>query len=218
MDFGSKTSAAAICLIRATTNSTWRLRVGEVKSVKGYTFSRSDGGWHTCEVPTIVRYHEGAVVWGYGAIPSESGERAQVAERFKLPLNDNPKTRDECSHIEQTMPMLRCGRRMTVDEATKDFITQLLHHIHEALKNYKYEEGDDVHLICTVPAMWTIAGKQRTIRAVEYASRASGFSISNGISLCSEPEAATAYCIQMFEQIRFKVCTLRFCSSQCIQS
>lgn len=210
MDFGSTFSAAATCL---TSESTEVCTAGEVKTVQGFPRAQAGitgSGAATQEVPTKVRYEQGGeyVRWGWDvvSIMNRGGHRTMpghVIELFKPGLDDDERNRDARRNIEEALLTLPFAK--SVDEVVEDFLAKLLSHIRTRLSRVGYRPIDNVHFTCTVPAMWSIRAKRRTIQAIERARESSGFVAGRSVKICSEPEAATAYVIRCLRNIQWKV-------------
>jgi hypothetical protein len=209
VDLGSTFSAAAYCLTSASTD---RCTAGIVQPVVGYKRTQGDKTYSLAryEVPTKVRYEDGGrhVRWGWDVVSfmDRGMDRTipgHVVELFKPGLDDHANTRDARRQIDETLAGLPFAK--SVDQLVLDFLTKLLQHIKTRLQAVGYQDDDNVHLTCTVPAMWSMRAKRRTIKAVEKAKEASGFAFGKSVSLCLEPEAATAYVFHRFENIQLKV-------------
>ncbi|KAF2187999.1 hypothetical protein K469DRAFT_748795 [Zopfia rhizophila CBS 207.26] len=206
MDFGSTFSAASFCLTSASTDF---CPAGIVQAISRYMCARGDSSRTKCDVPTKVRYEKGGrhVRWGWDVTTCMSNGidkiiPGDVIELFKPGLDDHERTQTARHELGVTLATLPFDK--SVDEVVVDFITKLLQHVKARLSAVGYEDGDTVHIICTVPAIWSIRARRRTIKAVEEAKKASGFTVGKNVSLCSEPEAAAAYVFHKFGHIKLK--------------
>lgn len=120
--------------------------------------------------------------------------------RFKSGLNGDP----EAKELEERLKQLPFKK--TADDVGADFLTGLLHQAkcYMLSKGYKPECGDQVNFIITVPAMWTLKGRQLTHKALDRARHSTVFHIGS-LKLCLEPTAQAAYMFRVSEQINLKV-------------
>lgn len=212
LDLGSTFSAVSYCLTSDTTDN---CTAGEIRTVQGYkaaSRNRSDT-LRNREVPTKVRYELGGNIrWGWDAARLvEKGLDRNIpgcmVDLFKPGLDDKNETREERRHIEELLIRLQSEFSLTktVDDVVADFLENLLHHVKDQLEPCGYRDDDSVQLTCTVPAMWSIKAKRRTLAAVKKAAELCTFRLDNNIVLLSEPEAATAYVQRKNDRLRFKV-------------
>jgi molecular chaperone DnaK (HSP70) len=134
-----------------------------------------------------------------------------VVELFKAGLDEREIYKDSRRQIEETLAALPFPK--SVDEVTTDFLVKILQHIKSRLEALPYHSNDLVHLTITVPAMWTLRSRRRTIKAVEHAAQVAHLHFTKNIYLCLEPEAAAAYVFRHTENIPWKVCTLYMINS-----
>ena len=212
IDLGSTFSAASYCLTSDTTDD---CTAGEIKSVQNYkaaSRNRSDT-LRNLEVPSKLRYELGGNIrWGWDAdgLVEKGLDRdipGFMVDLFKPGLDDRNETREERRHIEELLVRLQSEFSLTktVDDVVADFLKQLLRHVKKQLEPCGYRDDDSVQLACTVPAMWSIKAKRRTVAAAKKAAELCRFRLDDNITFLSEPEAATAYVQRKNNHLRFKV-------------
>jgi hypothetical protein len=210
IDFGSTFSAVAYCL--TSDSIEFGCKAGDVCSITSYPRRQGDKSLNfvRSEVPTKVRYEqEGRYKrWGWDVVYHQDNGLyrtipGHLLELFKSGLDDHESSLEARNSLSESLSQLPFQK--SVDDVVFDYLTKLLKHAKTRLEAIGYHEGDNVHLTCTVPAMWSIRAKRRTINAAEKARREVGFSLGKSVSLCSEPEAATAYVFHKFENIKLRV-------------
>ena len=94
---------------------------------------------------------------------------------FKPPLDDRDHTKGDRDRIEAALTKLPGGK--TVDRVVTDFLRLLLIHVKSRMIQSGYDERDIVHLTCTVPAIWPLRAKRRTLNNFSKACKSAGFRI-----------------------------------------
>jgi hypothetical protein len=210
IDFGSTFSAVAFCL--TSDSIEFGCQAGEVCSITAYPRRQGDKSLNfvRSEVPTKLRYEQGGQYkrWGWDVVYHEDNGLyrtipGHLLELFKCGLDDHESSLDARDRLGESLSQLPFQK--SVDEVVLDYLTKLLMHAKTRLEAIGYHEGDKVHFTFTVPAMWSIRARRRTIIAAENAKKQAGFSLGKSVSLCSEPEAATAYVFHKFENIKLRV-------------
>ncbi|CAI6268735.1 unnamed protein product [Periconia digitata] len=158
------------------------------------------------KVPTELAYSQTAsdpakptpsIRWGFQFKPEESRLRC-----IKLFLDKSQKLPSFVSPIE-TAAQLRQSQK-TVMEAVSDYLAQIHKHTMETLSR-RYGETfmgmTKTQFVLTVPAVWSDAAKDATLRAAEKA----GMGSQGDLKLISEPEAAAVYTLKAIQPNNLKI-------------
>ncbi|GAW17700.1 hypothetical protein ANO14919_071650 [Xylariales sp. No.14919] len=147
------------------------------------------------KVPTQIRYlSDGGFEWGF-QIPRET-DHSEVHRLFKLALQPNAFRRSTNAIGHVRLPD-------NVDRIITDFMSGIFNHalriIFERLGNML--GGIPIHVVITVPMIWSDLSKERTIQAFR---RIPNLPESVTASLLSEPEAAAISAFSDFEKVSLK--------------
>ncbi|RYP72951.1 hypothetical protein DL769_004351 [Monosporascus sp. CRB-8-3] len=158
----------------------------------------------TPKVPSAIYYDQdgsGSMSWGHD-IPA----KARPIRWFKLLLLDDAdlqKYIKYSSHVEDTKAAIRKLNKDAI-EVTADFLRQLWRHSLAMIKEAKGDalvESTPIHVVVTVPAIWTDYARDRMRKAVDLAGicapRLCG---KTKLSLISEPEAAALSTLREFSR------------------
>ena len=137
------------------------------------------------------------IKWGFQFKPEETRLRC-----IKLFLDRSHKLPHFVSPLE-TAAQLRKYEK-TVMEAVSDYLNQLYKHTMETLTR-RYGETfmsmTKVQFVLTVPAVWSDAAKDSTLKAAEKA----GMGNKGELKLISEPEAAAVYTLKAIQPNHLKI-------------
>ncbi|KAF2190811.1 Hsp70 family protein-like protein [Zopfia rhizophila CBS 207.26] len=137
------------------------------------------------------------IKWGFQFKPEETRLRC-----IKLFLDRNHKLPHFVSPLE-TAAQLRKYEK-TVMEAVTDYLGQIYKHTMETLTR-RYGETfmnmTKVQFVLTVPAVWSDAAKDATLKAAEKA----GMGNRHDLKLISEPEAAAVYTLKAIQPNHLKI-------------
>jgi molecular chaperone DnaK (HSP70) len=137
------------------------------------------------------------IKWGFQFKPEETRLRC-----IKLFLDRNHKLPHFVSPLE-TAAQLRKYEK-TVMEAVTDYLGQIHKHTMETLTR-RYGETfmgmTKVQFVLTVPAVWSDAAKDATLKAAEKA----GMGNKGDLRLISEPEAAAVYTLKAIQPNHLKI-------------
>lgn len=139
------------------------------------------------KVPSIISYTDDGKVksWGY-----EVGQRDNLSLGWlKIMLEsgaEEPKYLTGVKHITNDNSAILESLGKTVDDVVSDFLGELWRYTKEDIRKRvsRTTWEDSVHVVLTVPAVWSGAAKERTIEAARRAG------IGGSLTLLSEPEAA----------------------------
>ncbi|UPL01930.1 hypothetical protein LCI18_012864 [Fusarium solani-melongenae] len=135
------------------------------------------------KVPTIISYQNGGVAnWGY-----EVGLKEDAFRWIKILLEPKSKYADEELHVQGSSNLL--GRvNKTVEEVVSDYLrliwTYTKENIRKRVGDNDWENNFTLQVVLTVPAMWSHAAKDKTLKAARRAG------LPQDIRLVTEPEAA----------------------------
>ncbi|KAI5270545.1 actin-like ATPase domain-containing protein [Aureobasidium subglaciale] len=135
--------------------------------------------------------------WGFPA----SKDKGSL-QMLKLLLDPQQELPAYVSRARLEAQLTKIGRSAV--EATADFLEKLRAHALEALeKRYgkAFMASTKIEYILTVPAVWSDAAKDATLRAAEMA----GFSKSRNLQMITEPEAAGLYALKQMEGVTLAV-------------
>ncbi|KAF2027542.1 actin-like ATPase domain-containing protein [Setomelanomma holmii] len=155
----------------------------------GYTEAAPSNG-STSSLETSTKPAQ-VIKWGFQFKPEETRLRC-----IKLFLDRNQKLPHFVSPLE-TAAQLRKFEK-TVMEAVSDYLAQIYKHTMETLTR-RYGETfmslTKVQFVLTVPAVWSDAAKDATLKAAEKA----GMGKRHELQLISEPEAAAVYTLKAIQ-------------------
>lgn len=174
-------------------------------TVEAHDFS---SGITSDKVPTEIGYNEPlqkdsnfsveksakpaqGIKWGFQFKPEETRLRC-----IKLFLDRNQKLPHYVSPLETAAQLRKYDK--TVIEAVSDYLSQIYKHTIETLTR-RYGETfmsmTKVEFVLTVPAVWSDAAKDSTLKAAEKA----GMGNRHELKLISEPEAAAVYTLKAIQ-------------------
>ncbi|EEU38428.1 uncharacterized protein NECHADRAFT_88549 [Fusarium vanettenii 77-13-4] len=135
------------------------------------------------KVPTIISYQNGGVAnWGY-----EVGLKEDAFRWIKILLEPKSKYADEELHVQGSSNLLGKVNK-TVEEVVSDYLrliwTYTKENIRKRVGDSDWENNFTLQVVLTVPAMWTPAAKDKTLKAAQRAG------LPQDIRLVTEPEAA----------------------------
>lgn len=151
---------------------------------------------NTTPVSGIKRNWNGEVInntkfrWGFEIKPDETRLRC-----LKLRLDPRQKLPDYVSEEELCKELQKSGK--TAEEAISDYLTEIYRRAKEALvKRFTQNmvSSTIIEVVLTVPAVWTDAAKDATLRAAQKAG------MGPEIYMISEPEAAAIYALKSMGQ------------------
>ncbi|THZ16183.1 actin-like ATPase domain-containing protein [Aureobasidium pullulans] len=128
--------------------------------------------------------------WGLEIKPDETRLRC-----LKLRLDPRQKLPDYVSEDELCKELKKSGK--TAEEAISDYLTEIYRRAKEALvKRFTQHMVSTtvIEVVLTVPAIWTDAAKDATLRAAERAG------MGPNLYMISEPEAAAIYALKSMGQ------------------
>lgn len=131
-----------------------------------------------------------SVLWGYQPRPEQPRLRC-----LKLLLDPAQKLPGYVSR-EDLMSLLKQSGK-SVDAAVTDYLTKLHQQAREALEKRFGEvmtTNTKINYVLTVPAVWSDAAKDATLRAAEKAG------MNGKVTMISEPEAAAIYALKSMER------------------
>ncbi|CBX93261.1 similar to Hsp70 family protein [Plenodomus lingam JN3] len=137
------------------------------------------------------------IKWGFQLKPEEPRLRC-----VKLFLDRSQKLPHFVSPLETAAQLRRYEK--TVMEAVSDYLAQIYKHTMEVLTR-RYGETfmgmTKVEVVLTVPAVWSDAAKDATLKAAERA----GLGNRHDLQLISEPEAAAVYTLKAIQPTHLKL-------------
>lgn len=137
------------------------------------------------------------IKWGFQFKPEEPRLRC-----IKLFLDRSQKLPHFVSPLETAAQLGKHGK--TVMEAVSDYLGQIYKHTMETLTR-RYGETfmsmTKVEFVLTVPAVWSDAAKDATLKAAEKA----GMGKKGDLKIISEPEAAAVYTLKAVQPNYLKV-------------
>jgi hypothetical protein len=156
------------------------------------------------KVPTEISYtssdsesDEKSIKWGFQFRPEEPRLRC-----IKLFLERNHKLPHFVSPLDTAAQLGKYGK--TVMDAVSDYLREIYNHTMETLTR-RYGETfmgmTKVQFVLTVPAVWSDAAKDATLRAAEKA----GMGNKGDLKLISEPEAAAVYTLKAIQPNHLKI-------------
>lgn len=135
------------------------------------------------KVPSVISYRSGQVEnWGY-----EVGLKDEAFRWVKILLEPESKYAKTTAQVRATNELL--GKlNKTAEDVVTDYLRLVWQYtkedIRKRVEDNAWESAFEVHVVLTVPAMWSHAAKDKTLKA----ARAAGLPPS--IKLVTEPEAA----------------------------
>jgi molecular chaperone DnaK (HSP70) len=208
LDYGTTYTAGAFCL--SSNESATCLEAGKIYPFINYRRSGSSGtkDQPSTEISSEIRYEDGCTRIGAEVenVVDNHGNRVpgHCVSRAKLGLDDRNETRDARCMMEEALRQL--PEPKTAEDVIADYLTELFKFWkRELARRAGYDERDSIELNCTVPAMWTQRARRKMVKAVEIAGQRSGFRFEKVVRLWPEPEAATAYVMDKFPNLRLKV-------------
>lgn len=157
------------------------------------------------KVPTEISYtpstdsssDEKTIKWGFQFRPEEPRLRC-----IKLFLERNHKLPHFVSPLDTAAQLGKY--RKTVMDAVSDYLKEIYKHTIETLTR-RYGETfmsmTKVQFVLTVPAVWSDAAKDATLRAAEKA----GMGHKGDLKIISEPEAAAVYTLKAIQPNHLKI-------------
>ncbi|KAF2839632.1 actin-like ATPase domain-containing protein [Patellaria atrata CBS 101060] len=137
------------------------------------------------------------IKWGFQFKPEESRLRC-----IKLFLDRNQQLPHFVSPLDTAAQLKNYGR--TVMDAVSDYLTQIYKHTMDTLTR-RYGETfmslTKVQFVLTVPAVWSDAAKNSTLKAAERA----GMGNMHDLKLISEPEAAAVYTLKAIQPNHLRI-------------
>ncbi|KAI1268361.1 hypothetical protein F5Y18DRAFT_375004 [Xylariaceae sp. FL1019] len=154
--------------------------------------------------------------WGYTVheklrLPfTHKDPKNKPLSRFKLLLDENPKTKRVREDLENTLDSLR-RRRIISDklQVIADYLTYLLHHCRSQLRERGFDASWGTEMVMCVPAIWTQKACRAMQTAMAIGMEKTGFQGANvknnsieNLFIVSEPEAAAAYALAQDPSIK----------------
>ncbi|KAM6516430.1 hypothetical protein FALCPG4_014614 [Fusarium falciforme] len=135
------------------------------------------------KVPTIISYQNGGVAnWGY-----EVGLKEDAFRWIKILLEPKSKYANEELYVQGSSNLLGKVNK-TVEEIVSDYLRLIWTYTKENIRKHvgdsDWENNFTLQVVLTVPAMWSHAAKDKTLRAAQRAG------LPQDIRLVTEPEAA----------------------------
>ncbi|KAL1613681.1 hypothetical protein SLS54_010378 [Diplodia seriata] len=135
------------------------------------------------KVPTTVSYGGDGKLdrWGYANTPGDS-----TLKWFKVLLEPDNKYRNAVEEVQASMKLLNSIGKPPED-LTADYLSLIWKYTKDDLRRHQGQDWEDIYalkVVLTVPAIWSAAAKEKTLRA----AKAAGFPAD--ITLVTEPEAA----------------------------
>ncbi|EOD44734.1 putative hsp70 family protein [Neofusicoccum parvum UCRNP2] len=133
------------------------------------------------------------IKWGFQLGPSDPRLRC-----IKLFLDRGQKLPHFVSPLDTAVQLRKYDK--TVMDAVADYLTQIRTHTNEILTRRHGEAfmaSTPTQFVLTVPAVWSDAAKDATLKAAERAGM--GSRESGGLKLISEPEAAAVYTLKAIQ-------------------
>ena len=121
---------------------------------------------------------------------------------IKLFLDRNQKLPHFVSPVETATQLRQCGK--TVQDAVTDYLTMIRQHTMDQLSRRYGEtfvQETPVEFVLTVPAVWSDAAKDATLKAAERANMGT----KTSLKLISEPEAAAVYTLRTVQPNHLRV-------------
>ncbi|KAH6895964.1 hypothetical protein B0T10DRAFT_545558 [Thelonectria olida] len=135
------------------------------------------------KVPSTISYNNGQVAnWGY-----EVTFRDESFKWIKILLEPNSKYATTVQEVRDSNELLRrLGK--TAEEVVRDYLREIWRYTKEDIRkrvgDNDWENNFSIHIVFTVPAMWSHLAKDKTLKV----ARAAG--LPGNIKLVTEPEAA----------------------------
>lgn len=139
------------------------------------------------KVPSVISYTDNGKVksWGYEVVPQDHLSLAWLKIMLETGAED-PKYATGVKSITDDNSVILQSLRKTADDVVSDFLSELWRYTREDIRKRvsrtTWEES--VQVVLTVPAVWSGAAKERTMKAAQRAG------IGGSLTLLSEPEAA----------------------------
>jgi molecular chaperone DnaK (HSP70) len=134
-------------------------------------------------VPTIISYKDGKPHnWGYCV---DSAEKINF-KWFKILLDPGHRLRNKAEPVLNSMRLLR-GLNKTAEEVATDYLRLLWEYTQDDISRFQGDNWRAIYrlkVILTVPAIWSLPGKENTRKV----ALSAGLPVD--VSLVSEPEAA----------------------------
>lgn len=139
------------------------------------------------KVPSVISYNDNGTVknWGYEVVPQDYLSLAWVKIMLESGVEEPKYVRGVKSIAEDNSAVLNMLGK-TVDDVVSNFLGELWRYTKEDIRKRVSQTTweDTVQVVLTVPAVWSGAAKERTIKAAQRAG------IGGSLTLLSEPEAA----------------------------
>ena len=164
------------------TGVSWAINLGtkKVRLINDWPKSNSSIE-NTEKVPTTISYEGNKPHhWGYNV-----DDREKSFKWFKL-LLDPGHSADRPAHLDSSVALLQSLNK-SPDQVAADYLRQIWEYTINDIERAQGEGWRSRHslrVVLTVPAIWSPAAKDRTLRAAQ----AAGF--PDNLNLVSEPEAA----------------------------
>ncbi|RSL54238.1 hypothetical protein CEP54_009995 [Fusarium duplospermum] len=135
------------------------------------------------KVPSLISYQNGRVAnWGY-----EVGIKEEAFRWVKILLEPKSKYSEEQEQIHKSTELL-AKLNKTAEEVIGDYLGQIWEYTKEDIRkrvgDNDWQKNFELHVVLTVPAMWSHVAKDRTLKAARRAG------LPEDIHLVTEPEAA----------------------------
>lgn len=152
------------------------------------------------KVPSIISYKNGRIEsWGY-----EVGLKEEAFRWFKILLEPDSKYARTTQQVRQSNDLL--GKiNKTAEDVLCDYLKQIWRYTKEDIRKRvsddDWESNYNVHVVLTVPAMWSHVAKEKTLKAARNAG------LPANIQPITEPEAAALATLHdKAEENTLKVC------------
>ncbi|KAF7553497.1 hypothetical protein G7Z17_g3586 [Cylindrodendrum hubeiense] len=141
------------------------------------------------KVPSIISYKNGRVAnWGYEVGPKEESFRW-----IKILLEPESKYARTVQEVRDSNELLQKLNK-TAEEVIRDYLREIWRYTKEDIRKRvgddDWEDTFTIHVVLTVPAMWSHAAKDKTLKAARDAN------LPHNIKLVTEPEAAALATLQ----------------------
>lgn len=147
------------------------------------------------KVPSVIYYENGKVKsWGYRVGPKLVACRWMKVLLEKNDASNTWRKYQDADRVKQTDQLLRdLGK--TAEDVVSDFLRELWEFSKEDIRKYEpdWETIYDLHVVITVPAVWSDSAKGKTLKAAERA----GLGKKAHITRVSEPEAAAVATLRL---------------------
>ncbi|KAH7160459.1 hypothetical protein B0J13DRAFT_644084, partial [Dactylonectria estremocensis] len=135
------------------------------------------------KVPSAISYQNGQVAnWGY-----QVGRKEESFRWIKILLEPEPKYANTTQQVRDSNKLLS-KLNITAEEVVRDYLRELWIYTKEDIRKRvmddNWENTYTIHVVLTVPAMWSHTAKDKTLKAARDAN------LPRNIKLVTEPEAA----------------------------